>query len=220
MADTLITSVKIIGVEFDYSKPNLFIETNWYFLAGLVAVVLILHFALKRFRQSRYSVTEMEVEISGSPKAKFKARRDDSNIYIANRIFIELITRKAAIPYEDDKDVIIEVYDSWYKLFGVVRDEIKSVPGHYLKSHDPTTALIGLTTKILNDGLRPHLTEYQAKFRKWYDNEIQNTSSKGLTPQEIQRKYPDYDTLITDIKKVNKILIDYANELNKLIKGK
>lgn len=220
MVDKLTKSVKIIGLEFDYSKPNLSFETNWYFLAGLVATVLILYFVFKMLRQNLYPVTEMEVEISGSPKVKFKARRDDSNIYIANRIYIELITRKAAIPLEDDKDVIIEVYNSWYKLFEVVRDEIKSVPGHYLKSHDPTTALIGLTIKILNDGLRPHLTEYQAKFRKWYDKETQKDSSKELTPQEIQRKYPDYDALISDIQRVNTILIDYSNELNKLIKGK
>lgn len=219
MADTLITSVKIIGVEIDYSKPNLSLETNWYFLAGLVAIVLILHFVFKKLRKSHYPIIEMEVEISGSPKMKFKAQRDDSNIYIANRIYIELITRKAAIPLEDDKDVIIEIYDSWYKLFGLLRDEIKSVPGHYLKSHDPTTALIGLTTKILNDGLRPHLTEYQAKFKKWYNKEIQKTSSKDLTPQELQRRYPEYSALIADIKRVNTILFDYSNELNKLIKG-
>lgn len=220
MADSLIASVKIIGIEFDYSKPNLSIETNWYFLAGLVGTILILYFIFKKLRKSRYPVIEMEVEISGSPKVKFKAQRDDSSIYIANRIYIELITRKAAIPLEDNKDVIIEMYDSWYKLFEILRDEIKSVPGHYLKSHDPTTALIGLTTKILNDGLRPHLTEYQAKFRKWYDKEIQETSSKDLTPQELQRRYPEYNLLIADIKRVNTILIDYSNELNKLIKGK
>jgi hypothetical protein len=157
------------------------------------------------------------VEISGSPKAFFKVQRNDDNLFIANRIYIELTTRKAAIPIDEENDVIEEVYDSWYMLFGIIRDEIKTVPGRYLKSHDPTIALIGLTTKILNDGLRPHLTEHQAKFRKWYKQE--KAKNEDISPQELQKRYPDYDNLISSMKQVNQTMIQYANELNKLIRG-
>ena len=214
-----MTILKLINLELDYSKPSLFIETNWQFLFALIIIVIIICLIIRSLKGSSYRITEMTVEISGKPKATFKAHRDESSIYIANRIYIELITRKAAIPFDDDNDVIIEIYDSWYKLFGIIREEIKLVPGHYLKSHNPTTAIIGLTTKILNDGLRPHLTEYQAKFRKWYDIESQAESSRNLSPQEMQKKYPDFEALLADIKRVNTILINYSAELIKLIKG-
>lgn len=162
----------------------------------------------------------MEVEISGSPKLKYKVKRNSDNLYIANRIHIELTTRKAAIPIDEKNDFIIEIYDSWYKLFNNIRDEIKTVPGNYLKDHDPTTALIGLTKKILNNALRPHLTEYQVKFRKWYDKAEKLEENKDITPQEIQAKYADFDNLVESMKDVNKTLMDYANELDKLVKGK
>lgn len=39
------------------------------------------------------------------------------DIQIAHQIWTELVTRKAAIPFNPDDDVIVEIYDSWYALF-------------------------------------------------------------------------------------------------------
>ena len=167
-----------------------------------------------------FKVYEMELEFSGAPKAKFKVQRSVENLYVANRIYIELTTRKAAIRVDEQNDVIDEIYDSWYKLFNIIRDEIKMVPGQYLKDHDPTEALIGVTLRILNDALRPHLTKYQARFRKWYRKELGSKENENLSPQEIQRKYPEYKELVESMLEVNDTLIQYSNELHKLIKGK
>lgn len=161
----------------------------------------------------------MKFEISGSPKMIFKVERNNDNLYIANRIYIELTTRKAAILIDENNDVIEEVYNSWYQLFGIIREEIKSLPGKYLREHDPTTALIGLTRKILNEALRPHLTEHQARYRRWLETEKANPSNKGKSPQELQKNYPGYVNLIASMKNVNRVLIAYAEELDKLIKG-
>lgn len=211
------TMIKIIELSVNYRKPGLTFETNWWSLVILFALIVLIYFIRKRIVSSNYKLIEMDVEISGNPKASFKVKRDDSNIYIANRIYIELITRKAAIPLDEDNDVLIEIYDSWHKLFGIIRDEVKNVPGHFLRKNNTSVALIGLTTKILNEGLRPHLTEYQSKFRKWYVEEITLDSSKGLTPQQIQKKFQEYDLLVASMKQVNSILINYSNELRKLI---
>ena len=218
MNDT--TKIKeIIRLTFDGSKPALIIESDWLILGIILAVLLIAYFITRIFSK-RVNWREMEIEISGSPKLKFKVERNDDNLYIANRIYIELTTRKAAIPIDENNDVLEEIYDSWYKLFGIIRDEIKSVPGKYLKNHDPTSALIGLTRKILNDAMRPHLTEYQAKFRKWFEVAKQDNANKDLSPQDLQKKYQDFANLVASMKLVNQILINYAGELDKLIKDK
>ena len=218
MNDT--TKIKeIIRLTFDGSKPALIIESDWLILGIILAVLLIAYFITRIFSK-RVNWREMEIEISGSPKLKFKVERNDDNLYIANRIYIELTTRKAAIPIDENNDVLEEIYDSWYKLFGIIRDEIKSVPGKYLKNHDPTSALIGLTRKILNDAMRPHLTEYQAKFRKWLEVAKQDNANKDLSPQDLQKKYQDFANLVASMKLVNQILINYAGELDKLIKDK
>jgi hypothetical protein len=213
------TTTEIIRLSFDKSKPSLTIESDWLIIALVVSVLLLAYF-IKRNFSKWFNWHEMEMEISGSPKVKFKVERNDENLYIANRIHIELTTRKAAIPIDESNDVIEEVYDSWCKLFGIIREEIKSVPGKYLKDHDPTSALIGLTRKILNDAMRPHLTEHQAKFRKWLSSAKEEPTNKTLTPQELQKKYPDFANLVSSMKLVNLTLSDYAEELDKLIKGK
>jgi hypothetical protein len=216
MNDT--TNTEIIRIYYT-DKPSLTIESDWLIIS-ICLLFLIGAFLINKYSPKWFNWHEMEVEISGSPKLKYKVKRNSDNLYIANRIHIELTTRKAAIPIDEKNDFIIEIYDSWYKLFNNIRDEIKTVPGNYLKDHDPTTALIGLTKKILNDALRQHLTEFQVKFRKWYDKAEKLEENKNLTPQEIQAKYPDFDNLVESMKAVNKTLMDYANELDKLVKGK
>ena len=206
-------------IAFNTEKPTLIIESDWIIII-LIAILIVLYFLLRKKVKNLFNWYEMEFEISGSPKAKFKVRRNSENLYIANRIYIELTTRKAAIPIDEDNDVIEEIYNSWYKLFEIIRDEIKSLPGEYLKDHDPTNALIGLTSKILNEGLRPHLTKYQARYRKWLEQELEKRKDEDISPQEIQKQYPDYQELINSMKDVNILLIDYSKELNKLIKGK
>lgn len=209
----------LLKIAIDYTKPSMTIESDWLLVIIVLLVILLVIILSRKGCFSWFNRYDMEVEISGAPKVKVKVERNNENLFIANRIYIELTTRKAAILFDEENDAIDEVYDSWYKLFGIIRDEIKNVPGRYLKDHDPTSALIGLTTKILNDGLRPHLTFYQARFRKWYEEERARPENSQLSPQEIQRKYADYNNLVKSIKLVNKTLIEFAAELNKLIKG-
>jgi hypothetical protein len=217
MSETL-SKLEIIRIAFDCKKPSLTITSDWIFIAVILAIIIAL-ICLRRL-SNIYNLQNLEVEISGTPKVTFKVERNYENLFIANRIHIELTTRKAAILINENEDNIEEIYNSWYKLFDIIREEIKTVPGKYLKDHDPTKALIGLTRKILNDGLRPHLTKHQSKFRKWLENAQDDAINKKLTPQELQKKYPDFENLIVSMKEVNIILSDYANELDKLIKGK
>ena len=190
----------------------------WYLLLLGLGTGLFIWWRFKG-RQS-YRVEDLSVDFGSSNKVSFKVKRNVENLYIANRIYLELVTRKAALDFEEDKDVIKEVYDSWYTLFGIIREEIKNVPGQYLQQHDATEALIGLTTEILNQGLRPHLTTYQAKFRRWYAAELEKPENQDRSPQEIQQRYPDYPALVADLRRVNKLLQAYAGQLKKLIKGK
>ncbi|MEI6947341.1 hypothetical protein V9K67_09130 [Paraflavisolibacter sp. H34] len=217
MDSTLIH--EIIRVSFDRRKPSITFESDWSFII-IVLILISLFLFLRRILLKQFYWHALEVEISGSPKAVFKVERNNENLYIANRIYVELTTRKAAITIDENNDVVEEIYNSWYELFGIIRDELKALPGKYLKDHDATQALIGLSRKILNEGLRPHLTEYQAKFRRWLKEAQEDPVNKDLSPQELQKKYPEFQNLITSMKEVNRVLIEYADQLDKLIKGK
>ena len=38
-----------------------------------------------------------------------------------------------------------------------------------------------------------------------------------MTPQEIQKMYPEYQELVSDLKKTNEIMINFSKELRKII---
>lgn len=218
MNDT-IKVFDIIRLSVDAKQPAVTLSSNWSILILVAAFIILFLFFNRYILKNRNRWQNLEIEISGTPRAIFKVERNFENLYIANRIFIELTTRKAAIPFDEEHDVIEEVYNSWYKLFGIIRDEIKTVPGKYLRNHDATKSLIGLTQKILNDGLRPHLTKYQAKFRKWLKENKSKPEYIHKTPQQIQRDYFEYIELVKSLKEVNQLLIDYSQQLDKVIKG-
>lgn len=138
---------------------------------------------------------------------------DDEVVRIAHQAWAELASRKAGIVVEDD-DVIVEVYDSWYALFGVMRQLAKEVPVSALRPSSDAMKLLDVLMSAMNEGLRPHLTEYQARFRSWWscpDNE-----SAAMSPQERQRTYPGYDDLLYDMREANKNLIELTEVLRKL----
>lgn len=135
----------------------------------------------------------------------------------SNGIYIELITRKAGIQIEEN-DIIEEIYNSWYKLFCNIRDEMKMIPLSQLKNQLNPESAQGIAIHLLNDVLRPHLTEHQAKFRNWFEKAKQNSEYKNLSPQELQKKYPEYKSLMKSLKETNKLLIEGAMKLFEKIK--
>ena len=119
---------------------------------------------------------------------------------------------------DPDNDVIVEVYDSWYALFGRVRELIAQLPPALVRNDASTQELIRIATQSLNSGLRPHLTKWQARFRNWYAAQDAQLATKA--PQDVQRQFPEYDELMQDLRRVNDQLIQYAGELEKIVRGK
>ena len=68
--------------------------------------------------------------------------------------------------------------------------------------------------------MRPHLTKYQAKFRRWYANACEEKENSLLSPQEIQSKYPDFEELTEDLQKTINLIKVYKNTLKTICFGK
>ena len=133
------------------------------------------------------------------------------------RIWTELVTRKAAVPIDPAHDVISEIYDSWYALFGRIRAFIADIPADQLRRHDSTRLLVRIAIASLNDGLRPHLTRWQARYRNWYAQQAELL--KTISPGDVQRRFPGYSELIADLQRVNAQLLQYADQLHKVVYG-
>lgn len=201
--------MNIINVSFDgFTTINFSI--NWIVIAVLVLLVAGVAWGIKKVLPliGRRSISVDQASIGiGNSSITLKLNKKDQEI--AYKLWVELSTRKIGLPYDEDNDVIAEVYDSWYSFFKIARDLLKDIPVERLAY---SGELVELTQMVLNDGLRPHLTKWQARYRKWE----KQASEKEGTPQDIQKSYPEYVELIEDLRKTNKKMINYKELMYKI----
>ena len=189
------------------------------YVTSAVLLVLLVVIAWQVYKYYCYyqsfEIDQAELGIAGS---KIRLTPNVVDRQIAYKIWVELSTRKIGLQIDPDHDVISEVYDSWHTFFQVTRELIKDVPVNKFRRHD-TEEIIRISIGVLNDGLRPHLTTWQARFRRWYEHELKSDVSAKLAPQEIQRSFPEYTELTVDLLKVNGRLIAYRKLMYALITG-
>lgn len=202
-------------------KPDFSLSVNvsWVvigLLLFLVVVVFLTRFAFGGWPWRRgYQIDEVAL---GVGKNNIKIKPNDMDRQIAYKIWVELSTRKIGLPIDLNDDVVVEIYNSWYNFFSVTRELIKDVPVSKFKRKD-TEGIIRLSINVLNEGIRPHLTKWQARFRRWYESALDSPGYKESTPQDIQREYFDFPLLEKDILKVNEKLIEYRKKMYQIVKG-
>jgi hypothetical protein len=206
-------SILILNISYD---RGLVVEVGPAILAiiGFAVIALLLY---RRYRK-KTSWRAVEAEFPfGIGKVRLQPNHDD--IQIAHKAWVELATRKAGLPLDEDNDTIVELYNSWYDLFREMRNLAKQIPAEKIRENKNTQELVRLLVEVLNQGLRPHLTRWQSRFRRWYDEAIKKEENKNRTPQEIQRDYPEYEALIADMKAVNEGLVIYTGFIKKVAQG-
>jgi len=179
----------------------------------LVCIALILLWLRGRIGLGSFELDSAGIGI-GDTTVSFKPNRTDRQIAYA--IWVELSTRKVGLAIDPEHDVIAEVYDSWYSFFGVTRDLIKEVPAHKLKSKG-TRSIVRASVQVLNEGLRPHLTQWQARYRRWYETTLKDDDFRE--PQLVQQDFPKYDELVKDLLEINAKLIEYRKAMYELATG-
>ena len=184
-------------------------------LIGTILIVFLLSIfkILFYFFRKKVKIVNLNIEIGNIGNITLELNKEVSKI--AHKTLVEIMTRKVGLTFEEDKDVIVEVYNSWYKLFEIIRELLKNVEPN--KKDKNVEKLEDILIKTLNEGLRPHLTKWQAKFRRWYDIELKKEENNKVPPQEIQKRYEEYDNLVKDLKNTNEKMVQFAQELKKLI---
>lgn len=193
---------------------NLSVQINWIVILVFIPIIFtILLIKIINNKNKHWEIDEAELGI-GNQKLKLKVNNND--IQIAYKIWAELSTRKLGVKIDTEKDVIVEVYNSWYQFFGIVRELIKNIPVSKI-NQKTTKQIIQLSIDILNKSVRPHLTQWQAIFRKWYEEEYKKESKKYLSPQQIQKKFSQYEELVNGMLEVNKNLVCYCELMQKIV---
>ncbi|MCB0427209.1 MAG: hypothetical protein KDD16_07855 [Mangrovimonas sp.] len=190
---------------------NLIVQISIWLVVFVIVILLVYFLVIKNIY--RYNLVKLDIKLGNVGSAEFRPNKTD--LQIAHKIWTELITRKAAIPIDKENDIIEEIYDSWYALFQKVREFISEIPAELIRKNKSTKEIVRIATQTLNEGLRPHLTMWQARFRTW--SSLKKDKMMDMTPQEFQKEYPQYKDLIDDLLKVNTQLMQYAAELKKII---
>ncbi|QWR77065.1 hypothetical protein [Candidatus Magnetomonas plexicatena] len=138
-----------------------------------------------------YEIDHAKIGISSKgPEAIIQLKPNYDDMQIAYKLWVEVCTRKIGLPIDFKNDVIVEVYNSWYEFFKITRELIKTVPVQKIQQHKSTKDIVQIAIDVLNECVRPHLTMWQAKFRKWYNEEMKKDENnnadaaiKSLSPQ-------------------------------------
>lgn len=196
----------------DWKKVT--VEANWLFLICFFVFCFLIIYLFKKLglfaMKKHFTIDEAKLGI-GNESVTLKYNRKDQEV--AYKLWVELATRKIGLEFDPENDVIEEVYNSWYSFFGIARNLIKEIP---IAEMPDSKGLVQTSTDVLNNCLRPHLTKWQARFRKWYAN----NANEELDPQTIQKKYPAYEELKADLIKTNKQIYYYKEVLWKIALGK
>lgn len=192
--------------------------SKWILLLVLIGVIIYLLY-LKLFSSIKSKVYEIDEAIIGIGNQKVKIKPNYQDMQIAYKLWVELSTRKIGLEIDLNNDVINEIYNSWYEFFKLTRELIKDIPVSKIRKDKSTKELVRIAIEVLNEGLRPHLTNWQARFRKWYNAEIEREENKNLSPQDIQKKYPEYEKLTKEMIVVNQKSIEYRKILRQLAIG-
>lgn len=212
------TTISLLNLVFDTSKHEIVVHANAWLILCAAAVLGVTLFIL-RGRVGRWARSmEFDEAVIGIGNGKMKLRPNNTDRQVAYQVWVELSTRKIGLEIDLEHDVVSEIYDSWHTFFGVTRDLIKSVP--VTKVTDKSTQkIINMSIAVLNEGLRPHLTRWQARFRGWYQHQMEQAERKGLEPQLVQREFPAYAELQADLLNVNARLIAYRAAMRALVYG-
>lgn len=210
----------MLSLDWDSSAQAVSLTVGSWLI--LLLGVLVVACVLWRWWAGGWALRSFEIDQAeigvGNSKLRFKPNVTDRQVAYA--IWVELSTRKIGLPIDLEHDVISEIYDSWYNYFSVTRDLIKNIPVSYVK-RSSTQAIIKLSVEVLNEGLRPHLTRWQARFRRWYERELKRYEEASgdavLDPQQIQASFPQYEALKEDMHAVNARLIRYRAKMRELV---
>lgn len=206
----------IAELHYDATSHQIAFSGHAWILGGavvaLAALALIIRFS-PTWRGPSWEVERAEI---GAGSGKVSLRPNNSDRQMAYAIWVELSTRKIGLQIDLDHDVVSEIYDSWYQFFSVTRELLKTVPVSQARN-ESTQKIIKISIDVLNDGLRPHLTTWQARFRRWFENEMSKPGNLDKAPQELQAEFKKFDELKADLLAVNQRLITYRARMRALV---
>jgi len=149
--------------------------------------------------QSRLRLQTAKVKVPGLGEVVFEV--GDAQRQAGWRIFVEISTRVVTQPLQPSGGLVRNILDSFFRIFEVVRTELKAMPPSP-RTEKKTVEF--LAARLLNVGIRPFLSYWHPRLVAW------ERSNPGVS-------WPDEDPCRAALEVKRKELVEYAIELGKLV---
>lgn len=137
----------------------------------------------------------------GDVKLKIDLRQRDAGW----RIFVELATRISTQKLEPGTGLIREALTSQYKLFELIRGELKSMPPDSKKLAGDEVDIEGFAIAVLNLALRPCLSRWHPLLQQW--------EARG----EPESQWPLADACRSDLEATRKAVVVLTSQLGQAL---
>jgi hypothetical protein len=151
---------------------------------------------------------------AGPKKATGQRTMPEPARQLAYTFFMDMTNRKVALSIDWENDTLSDVYASWKTFFDNSVALLKHFP---VEQAVEARAVIQLLQEVLHQVLRPHLTRWQAAYRRWHETNNTRKEFRSLRPQEVQRHYPQFTALRSDFDTTQTKVSEYARKLEDLI---
>ena len=137
-----------------------------------------------------------------------KFKNDPTKQRAAWSLYIELVTRIAVQPLENEQGLAREAMNSLYSLFASTRNDLKAAgPGVGASIN----SVGGIAIAVLNRGLRPFLSKWHPLLQTWEAQRNPKTS-----PKEHELKWSEEQNFRAALEELRTELKQYANALAKI----
>jgi hypothetical protein len=120
-------------------------------------------------------------------------------------LYVELVTRIAIQPLEEDQGLLRETLNSLYQLFPTTREILKQAGPNVGASPE---SVGGISIYVLNNGLRPFLAKWHPLLQVWEGQRPPN-----LSPKEHEQNWSEEPNLRKALELLREDLEQYANAL-------
>jgi hypothetical protein len=127
-------------------------------------------------------------------------------------LYIELVTRISVQPLKKDEGLLREALSSLYSLFPTTRQILKEAGPNAGITNE---SVGGISIAVINRGLRPFLAKWHPRLQEW-----ETKRDASISPKEHEGKWPEEETLRSEIGKLRVELNSYAEALRKIAEVK
>lgn len=120
-------------------------------------------------------------------------------------LYVELVTRVAVQPLQEDYGLLREALTSLYNLFAVTRQILKEAGPDVGASHN---SIGGYAIEVLNKKLRPVLSKWHPLLQSW-----EGKRDSSVSPKDHEKAWELESQLREELRLLSKDLEEYAAKL-------